>query len=145
MLNNQNIILLFSDFHKILSCNWLLLMRKSFNHEVILIFCQIPVVLRNSFDPDPDSRSFWIRIEIFGWIRIRIQWLCFWNTAYFCGNPISWHSIMRLVCHYIEGESRGVGPRPKIITWFAVHRNSNIWNNLTRLRFGWMRALWTGP
>ena len=31
ILNNHNIILLFSDFYNILSFNWLLLMRKSYN------------------------------------------------------------------------------------------------------------------
>ena len=35
MLNNHNIILLFSGFYNILSFNCLLLMRKSYNHEVI--------------------------------------------------------------------------------------------------------------
>ena len=55
MLNNHNIILLFSDFYNILSFNWLLFMRKSYNYEVILIFFQI--LLRNSLDPDWD---FWL-------------------------------------------------------------------------------------
>ena len=40
MLNNHNIILLFSDFYNILSFSWLLLMRKSFYHEVIKYFFQ---------------------------------------------------------------------------------------------------------
>ena len=53
MLNNLNIILLFSDFYNILSINWLLLIRK--HYEVILIFFRI--VLRNSLDPDSD---FWL-------------------------------------------------------------------------------------
>ena len=35
MLNNHNIILLFSDFYNILSFNRLLSMSKSYNHEVI--------------------------------------------------------------------------------------------------------------
>ena len=38
MLNNHNIILRFSDFYNILSFNGLLLMRKSYNHEVIFFF-----------------------------------------------------------------------------------------------------------
>ena len=56
-----------------LSFNWILLIRKSYIYEVILSFVQI--VLRNSLDPDPDSRSFWIRIEIFCWIWIRWIWI----------------------------------------------------------------------
>ena len=48
-------ILLFSDFYNILSFNWLLLMRKSYNYEVISNFC-FQIVLRNSLDPDLDSR-----------------------------------------------------------------------------------------
>ena len=47
-------------------------MRKSYNYEEIVYHFQI--VLRNSLNQD--SGVFWIRIDIFGWIRyywIRIQ------------------------------------------------------------------------
>ena len=44
-----------------------------FSIEIILYYFQ--TVLKNSQDPDPDSGVFCIRIriEIFGWIRIRIH------------------------------------------------------------------------
>ena len=61
MLNNHNIILLFSDFYNILSFSWLLLMRKSFYHEVIKYGIFFRIVSRNSLDPDPNPDSdFWL-------------------------------------------------------------------------------------
>ena len=44
--------------YNILSFNWLLLMRKSYNYEVVLIFFSYSV--RNSLDPDWD---FWLDLE----------------------------------------------------------------------------------
>ena len=55
-------------------------MIKSYYYEIILYYFQI--VLRNSLDPD--SGVFWIRIEIFGWIRIRVPWIRIRNTAAVC-------------------------------------------------------------
>ena len=69
MSNNHNtillfsyfytILLLFSDFYNILSFNGLLLIRKSYNYEVIKKMSDTVVV----------------RIEIFGWIRIWWIWI----------------------------------------------------------------------
>ena len=56
---------------KSLQNNLLLLMRKSYNYELILYNFQI--VVRNILDPYPDSGVIWIQIEIFGWFRIRIR------------------------------------------------------------------------
>ena len=76
-----------------LSFNWLLWMRKSYNYEVILIFFHI--VLGNSFNPDPDSRSSGFGSEWrflagsgFNWIRIR-------NTAITVSWPIDGHLCCR--------------------------------------------------
>ena len=59
MINNHNIILLFIDFYNILSFHWLILMRKCYNYEVFFSF---QIVLRNSFDPDPDW-EFWLDLD----------------------------------------------------------------------------------
>ena len=56
MLNNHNIILLFSDLYNILSFNWLLLMGKSFSYEVNFF---LQIALWNSLDPDP-VWDFWL-------------------------------------------------------------------------------------
>ena len=53
---NNHLTLHFTDFYNILSFKWLLLIRKSHNHEVIVIFF-LQKVLRNSLDPDSD---FWL-------------------------------------------------------------------------------------
>ena len=45
-------------YNNILSFNWLLLMRKSYNYEVILFFY---IVLRNSLDPDSRSSGSGLR------------------------------------------------------------------------------------
>ena len=66
MLNHHKLILLFTKF---ISFYGLFLMRKSFNYEII--FYEFQILLRNSLDPDPDSGVYWIRIEIFGWIRVQ--------------------------------------------------------------------------
>ena len=59
MSNNHNIILLFSDFYKIVSINWLLLIRKSYNYEEIKN--KIQIVVRNSLDPEQDPDwDFWL-------------------------------------------------------------------------------------
>ena len=58
-------------------------MRKSYNYEIILHYFQIALV--NSLDPD--SGVFSIRIDIFGWIRIWVQWLRIRNTGSNCKNP----------------------------------------------------------
>ena len=55
MLINYNIIYFLVTFFNILSFNLILLMRKSYNYEVILIFFFI--VLGISLDPD---RAFWL-------------------------------------------------------------------------------------
>ena len=57
------------QLHSAVSFNWLFLMRKSFNHELFLIFF-FQIVFRVSLDPDSD----------FGWIRIQLIWIR--NTAY---------------------------------------------------------------
>ena len=41
MLNNHNIILLFIDFYNILSFKWFLLIRKSYDYKVILIYFRL--------------------------------------------------------------------------------------------------------
>ena len=66
-------------------------MRKSYKYEIILFYFQ--KVLKNSLDPDPDSGVFWIRIEIFGWIRIRVQWIRISNTGSKCLFLCSPHQI----------------------------------------------------
>ena len=58
MLNNHNIILLFSNFYNIYSFHRLLF-KKSYDYEVILIF-----LFRY-------KEKAWIRILNFGWIRIQ--------------------------------------------------------------------------
>ena len=78
MFNHHKII----TFYNLISFNCLLWMSKYYNYYNYEISYYFFLVLRNSLDPD--SGVFRIRIEIFGWIRIRVQWIRIRNTR---GNP----------------------------------------------------------